>query len=307
MNLWKRKQFHKVDVIVDKINDAGIFLLIKVEEFPRLNEIIVKDNDKISVKDIIKAANKNKGEVLSNYDTTLIKKAVQKIYSEEGLLFAEIHPKIRYTELKNYADLYLFINEGTKFNVKSITIDGNIKVKDKDLVGSFEETKTKSWWEIWKSSKFDKDKYQEDKKKLVDYYKNHGFIDAEILKDSIIYTPEESKVDIIITVNEGSQYFIRNIAFDGNSVYPNDVLLRRLDLKPGDIYDAGKVKSNLEANQDQTDAASLYLENGYLQARLLPQEKRVGDDSLDLTIMVYEGIRFRNGKINIVGNVKTKG
>jgi len=202
--------------------------------------------------------------------------------------------------------LYLFINEGTKFNVKSITIDGNIKVKDKDLVGSFEETKTKSWWEIWKSSKFDKDKYQEDKKKLVDYYKNHGFIDAEILKDSIIYTPEESKVDIIITVNEGSQYFIRNIAFDGNSVYPNDVLLRRLDLKPGDIYDAGKVKSNLEANQDQTDAASLYLENGYLQARLLPQEKRVGDDSLDLTIMVYEGIRFRNGKINIVGNVKTK-
>lgn len=306
LNLWKRKQFHNVQVIIDKINEAGIFLLIKVEEFPRLNEIIIKDNDKVNTKEIIKACKKTKGDIISNFDTLLIKQNVKKLYSDEGLLFAEVQPDIRYTELKNYVDVYLFINEGTKFNVNSITIEGNSKVSDDDLAGSFKETKTKSWWQLWKSSKFDKEKYKEDKKLLVEYYKNHGFVDAEILKDTVLYNPNEGKVDIKITVNEGSQYYIRNITFQGNSVYPDQALLRRLDIKSGDVYDAGKIKSNLEANQDQTDAASLYMDNGYLQARLIPQEKRIGNDSLDLSILIYEGIRFRNGKINIVGNNKTK-
>lgn len=306
LNLWNRRQFHKVEIIVDKLNDAGLFLLIKVEEFPRLNEINIRDNDKISVKEITKAINKTKGEVLSNYDTVQIKKEIQKLYIEEGLLFAQINCDIRNTDLKNYVDLNIFINEGTKFKVKSITIDGNLEIKDKDLVKSFKETKIKKWWELWKSGKFDNEKYQEDKKLLVEFYKNQGFLDADLLKDTIIYDPDNSTVDIVLTVTEGTRYYVRNIDFDGNSVYDDEILLRRLDLKSGDLYDAGKVKSNLEANQDQTDAASLYLDNGYLQARLIPQEKKVGKDSIDLTIIVIEGIRFRNGKINIVGNNKTK-
>jgi outer membrane protein assembly factor BamA len=29
LNLWKRKQFHKIDIVIDKITEAGVFLLIK--------------------------------------------------------------------------------------------------------------------------------------------------------------------------------------------------------------------------------------------------------------------------------------
>jgi len=54
LNLWKRKQFHKIEIVVDRVTEQGIFLLIKVQEFPRLNEIYIKDNDKISSKDINK-------------------------------------------------------------------------------------------------------------------------------------------------------------------------------------------------------------------------------------------------------------
>lgn len=306
LNLWKRKQFHKIEILIDKITDAGIFLLIKVEEFPRLNEIFFEGNDAISTKDLLKEVNKTKGDIISNYDTLLIKNALRKKYSDEGLLFAKISPDIRYTELKNYVDLHFFIDEGTHFKTRSITIIGNKKVDASDLISSFEETKIKKWWQFWKSGKFDDKKYQDDKKLLIDYYKNHGFIDAEIIKDTIIYDQNEGKVDITINVNEGNQYFIRKINFDGNSVYSNEVLLRRIDIKPGDVYNYGKLKQNLEANQDQTDAASLYLDNGYLQARLIANEKKVADDSLDLTIMIFEGTRYKIGKVDIVGNTKTK-
>jgi len=306
LNIWKRKQFHKVEVVIDRITDAGIFLLIKVEEFPRLNEIFFEGNDEISTKDLLKEVSKTKGDIISNYDTLLIKNALKKKYDQAGLLFAKISPDIRYTELKNYVDLHIFIDEGTHFKTRSITIIGNKKIETSDLVGSFEETKVKKWWQFWKSGKFDDKKYQDDKKLLIDYYKNNGFIDAEIIKDTIVYDQNNGKVDITINVNEGNQYFIRKINFDGNSVYSNEQLLRRIDIKPGDVYDYGKVKQNLEANQDQTDAASLYLDNGYLQARLIANEKKVSDDSLDLTIMVFEGTRYKIGKVEIVGNTKTK-
>lgn len=306
LNLWKRKQFHKIDIVIDKITEAGVFLLIKVEEFPRLNEIVIKDNDEVSQKDILKEIGKSKGQVLTNYDTLLIKQKVKNLYTKEGLLFAKIEPDIRFTDVKNYADLYLFINEGTHFKTNSITIVGNKKINAADLIGSFEDTKVKKWWEFWKSGKFDDKKYQDDKKLLVDYYKNHGFVDAEILKDTVVYDEQNGKVDITINVNEGAQYYIRNITFDGNTVYPSEILLRRLDLKKGDVLDEGKLKKNLEANQDQTDAASLYLDNGYLQARLISNENKVGTDSVDLSIMVYEGIRYKIGKVDIVGNTKTK-
>lgn len=306
LNIWKRKQFHKVEVVIDRITDAGIFLLIKVEEFPRLNEIFFEGNDEISTKDLLKEVSKTKGDIISNYDTLLIKNALKKKYNQEGLLFAKISPDIRYTELKNYVDLHIFIDEGTHFKTRSITIIGNKKIETSDLIGSFEETKIKKWWQFWKSGKFDDKKYQDDKKLLIDFYKNNGFIDAEIIKDTIVYDQNNGKVDITINVNEGNQYFIRKINFDGNSVYSNEQLLRRIDIKPGDVYDYGKVKQNLEANQDQTDAASLYLDNGYLQARLIANEKKVSDDSLDLTIMVFEGTRYKIGKVEIVGNTKTK-
>ncbi len=306
LNLWKRNQFHKIEIEVERATDLGIFLVIKVEEFPRLNEIIVHDNDKIKTKEILEAIGKPKGSVLSNNDTFLVKQKLKKLYDEESLLYAKINCDIRATELANYSDLHIFIDEGAKFKVGTITVNGNKKVDADDLVGAMKETEDVPWWKFWKSGKFDETKYKEDKILLLDYYKSKGFVDAQILSDSIEYNPETEKVNIVINVFEGNQYYIRNINFEGNTVYNDNILQRRLDFKPGDLYDAVKLKQNLEANQDQTDAASLYLDNGYLQARLIPNENRISSDSIDLTIMVYEGTRFKIGKVNIVGNTKTK-
>jgi len=84
------------------------------------------------------------------------------------------------------------------------------------------------------------------------------------------------------------------------------LLRNRLNFKKGDVYDGEKFKKNLEGNEDQSDAASLYLDNGYLQARFIPNETRVTSDSVDIKVYVYEGQRFKIGKIDIVGNTKTK-
>lgn len=72
------------------------------------------------------------------------------------------------------------------------------------------------------------------------------------------------------------------------------------------MFDGEKFEQNLRGNQDQTDVASLYLDNGYLTFNAEPEEKIVSDDSLDITIRLAERNQFRNGNINIVGNTKTQ-
>ncbi len=306
LNIWKRRQFHKIDIKIDKITDVGVFLVIDVEEFPRINEIIIKDNDKINTKDLMKEVQKAKGEILTNYDTSLIKNRLKAAYNKEGLAFAKISPEIRNTDINNYVDLYLFIDEGTKFKVHSITFDGNTHFKDSKLAGAFKDTKTKSWWQFWRSAKFDDKKYQEDKNLLIDFLKTNGYIDGELLGDSVSYNQDEGWVDIAIKIKEGNQYYLRKIDFDGNIVYSDEALKRRLDFEIGDVYNAEKFKKNLEGNEDQSDAASLYLDNGYLQARLITNETRVAPDSVDVKVFVFEGARYKIGKVEIVGNSKTK-
>ena len=113
-------------------------------------------------------------------------------------------------------------------------------------------------------------------------------------------------MDILIRVKEGAQYKIRRITWQGNTVYSADELNQRLGMVPGEIYNQEKFDRNLRGNESQNDVASLYLDNGYLRANLEPTETRVGEDSVDITINVYEMNQFKIGHVSIRGNTKTQ-
>ena len=83
-NLWQRNQFSDISLTLDKITVSGVFLSIKVKEFPRFNRIIIDGNDKVSDKEIEKGLGKVKGDILSPYEVNLAKKTIQKLYEKEG-------------------------------------------------------------------------------------------------------------------------------------------------------------------------------------------------------------------------------
>ncbi len=305
-NLWNRKQFSDVDIVADKITEVGVFLEIKVKEFPRLSYIEIENNKKIDYYDITKAISKTRGDILTNYDKYLASKKVKKLYLDEGYGFAKIDSKIEKTDTASYSRLILDIDEGLEFKVRKISFEGNKNFDDDELYSTFDETKIKQWWQLWRSGKFDKEKYLTDKDLLINYYKKNGFIDARIVSDTVIYDEKNEAVFVNIKLDEGTKFFVRNISFNGNTVYPSDILMRRLEFKSGDVYDVERFQKNLMGNENQTDAYSMYLDNGYLQARITPDLKRVGGDSVDIEIRVFENDRSRIGRVDIVGNIKTK-
>ena len=305
-NLWQRNQFSDISLTLDKITVSGVFLSIKVKEFPRFNRIIIDGNDKVSDKEIEKGLGKVKGDILSPYEVNLAKKTIQKLYEKEGLMYARIEPSIVSTDTGLYSNLYVKIEEGTDFHINNIVFNGNSTLTQKQLEGAFEDTKMKPWWKFWISSKFDKLKYEEDKKKLVQYFRTKGFIDGEILSDSVAYNIDSQTVAIFINIDEGKQYRLRKVVFDGNTVYPSEILLRRLSIPLGEPYDAERFDKNLTGNEDQSDVASMYLDNGYLGANLVKEERKIGEDSVDIFVRVFERERYTIRRVEIAGNTKTK-
>lgn len=305
-NLWQRHQFSDAEILVDKITSFGIFLVIKVKEFPRLNRIQVDNNKELTQREVVKAIDMRRGDILSKYDVYLAKQKVLQLYQEEGLIFAKVDVETESTDSSDFYNLKVWIDEGLEFYVTSVEFEGNKAFSDDELAGAFDDTHTKSWWQFWRSSKFDKNEYKTDMQLLKDFFKREGYIDAEIINDTVIYNEEEQSVKLQIYMNEGKKYYVRNIEFRGNTVYTSQTLLRRLEFKKGDVYNKELFQQNLLQNESETDCISLYLNNGFLQAQMEVDESRVEPDSVDIVVNVTERDRVKIREVRIAGNTKTK-
>ncbi len=305
--LWSLRLFEDIQVSIDRKMGNGIYLLIKVTELPRFEQAQIEGNDEIDTDDILKAIPLVRGQVVSPHDLKKIQREVKKLYDKEGYLLAtvDVRSDPSDTVAGGRRVVVVMIDEGQEVIVRSIRFGGNTAFAASDLRGAMDEIEESKWWKFWSSAKFDRKKYDEDKTKIVRYYRKHGYRDAQILSDSLWYSDNKEDMFILMNVHEGPQYKIRNITWQGNTVYPDVVLNARLDMRPGDVYDAERFERNLRGNEEQTDVAALYLDNGYLRFNLDPRETRVAEDSIDIQVKVYEMNQFKIGHVNIKGNTKT--
>lgn len=305
--LWALRIFSDIQIVVENQVENGVYLLVKVTEHPRLERFETKGCDDVDEDDVLKKVSFIKGQILTPQEINKSIKAIKKLYEEEGHLLAEItHELIVEDSSKSNRVVLLFnIDEGPIVKVREISFEGNSAFDDDDLRGEMAETKEKIWWMFWRGAKFDKAKYRDDKNLILKYYRKQGYIDAEVLSDSLWYDESKRYLHILISVQEGPQYKVRNITWEGNTVYPAERLSERLGFQSGDIYNTELFEQNLRSNQDQTDVASLYLDNGYLTFNIDQEERRIPPDSVDIHIRVFERNQFRIGRVDLKGNAKT--
>ncbi|MFK7953965.1 MAG: outer membrane protein assembly factor [Ekhidna sp.] len=157
---------------------------------------------------------------------------------------------------------------------------------------------------VFKSAKFVKSDFEEDKLNLITFYNSKGYRDAEIISDTI-YDISKKHMNVDVTVAEGEKYYFRNIDWTGNYVYNEEQLSTILGIEKGDTYDIELVNKKLNFNPTGPDISSLYMDDGYLFFSVNPIEVGVYQDSIDLEMRVYEGTQATIDKIIISGNDKT--
>jgi len=152
---------------------------------------------------------------------------------------------------------------------------------------------------LLKAKKFTPERWEEDKKHLIEKYYEHGFRDATILKDRI-WNADDKHVNVYVKVDEGKKYYIRNITWVGNTVYPSDALMNQLRMNKGDLYNQTLLNKRL--SEDEDAIGKQYYNNGYVFYRLDPVETKVEGDSIDLEMRISEGKQATFNRVRISGN-----
>jgi outer membrane protein insertion porin family len=305
--LWSLHMFEDIQILTDRKMGNGVYLLVKVTEYPRFDRLEIEGNDGVSTDDIRKVIPFIRGQVLPPQDLNRVSREIQKLYEKEGYLLATVALTTEPIDTAKQRMLVrVKINEGSEVEVANIEFEGNTAFSDDDLSGAMDDTAVKQWWKFWSSAKLDRKKFQEDKAKIIQFYRRNGYRDAQLLFDTLTYSEDRTEMFIHMKVHEGAQYKLRRLAWQGNTVYPDYVLNERINMVPGEIYNAEKFEKNLRGNEEQTDVAALYLDNGYLRFNLEPRETRVAEDSIDILVNVYEMNQFKIGHVNVKGNTKTQ-
>lgn len=160
---------------------------------------------------------------------------------------------------------------------------------------------------LFSSSKYNEQKFQEDKQALIDYYNSLGYRDAAIERDSV-YIIKNGNLNIDLKVNEGHRYYFGDITWRGNTKYSNETLASTLGIKKGDIYNQELLSKRLGVQispDGGEDVSSLYMDDGYLFFRIEPRETSINRDTINFEMAITEGPQATIKNITIVGNDRT--
>ncbi len=305
--LWRQRLFSDIKVEIEQQTFEGVFLVVVVREYPVLAEIIFEGNRTFSNEDLLKKVQLVRGATLTDQALESALQRLKRFYEEEGYLLTDIRYEVK-ENASGRATVYFYIQESSYVTIERITWKGNKAFDNWSLNWYLEETKENNWWRnIFGRPRFDRKKFEEDKQKIINnVYRANGYRDARIISDSVYYSEDRTKLFIDITISEGPRYVIRNVKFEGNTVYPSELLEAVFGIKKGDVYNQKKIEERLRFSQEGGDISSLYLDRGYLAMRPDLEETVVAGDSVDLRIYISEGNPFRIRRVNIKGNTKTK-
>ncbi len=305
-SLWDLQLFEDVQILLDQNIGDVVILLIKVDEKPRLTRYDFFDIKKGHKDDLMGKVRPYllKGGIVTSSAKQNVKNAIEGFYIDKGFLDAKADVKeLKDGNLENGIKLELRVDKGKRIKIQDIVFEGNNNVKSRKLRKLMKETKRKR--RIFAGSKLIKNEYTADKAKLINHYNTIGYRDARITSDSIWRKNEGGHLMMKINIDEGNEYYFRNITFKGNSIYSSETLSEVMSIKRGEVYNQELLDTRLNFSQDGRDISSLYMDNGYLFFRVEPIEKAIDNDSIDLEIRIFEGPQAVIDKILIAGNDRT--
>lgn len=320
--LYATGQFYNIRVSADQADDGGVNLTYIVQVNPRITEIKITGNDQVSTSKLQRKITVKVGDPLDEQKLFTIAQDMKKVYEKSGYPETQVKYVLNIDEAAGSSTVTFEVHESPKVKITEVEFIGAQAFSQKELR---KQIKTRDHWMfswITGSGYFEQDKFDADKEKLADFYRNHGYLDFEI-KDVKLDHPKTNRMVVKFYIFEGHQYKVGSVKFSGQKIFTDpqiqDGLLAvhnfqhsRDDLGAHNLpMDTGNTFTPDGLTKDTTAVQDFYGSKGYIdiaegramQVKTIPN---IEQGTIDLDFNMGQSDRSYVQQIEIHGNVKTK-
>jgi len=254
----------------------------------QIADIVVSGNRRVKADSILKAITLHKGQTVT---PPQIDEAIQAIYKLGR--FSDVAALM---EMQNGAQILVFqVTERPL--VRNVAFEGNDEIGVERLRGvvTLKVPDIYDPYEVQKSIAAMKAEYVKD-----------GYFAAEITADSQVN--EENEALVTFRVSEGNLVRIKELRFEGNTVFSADELRKVMDTEEKWIFSWLTGRGNYDEallDQDLERIADLYFNRGYIQVKVRKPVISLVDGQRHMLILIQvdEGEQYRVGKVDAVGDL----
>jgi outer membrane protein insertion porin family len=288
--------------------DQGVIVTFTVVERPLVASVRFEGNKAFTVAELSKELTFGQHDPLSAFNVESGRIAILNKYKSKGYQFVAVttdEPALT----ANRAVVYKIV-EGPKVTVRKIAFEGN------DFYGDFKlKQSISSSQRLWPfvDGYLDTDQVAQDELTIRNMYISEGFLDCEVGRQ-LDFSPDRERATLKFLIKEGPRYRINKVLFEGNKVFSDAELARRLKFAQGEFF------TELTLRRDIKALENTYGELGYIDAKVSTRRqflsptapppdwaKRYGKPALlNLVFEIREDDQYKVGKIDIRGNTITQ-
>src|SRR5215208_2300731 len=188
--LYATGQFEDVQITCDAADDRAT-LVVTVKERLVLDAVSVAGTDRVSDRSVRDRVDLLVGHPIDPAQVTHAVTRIDSLYKAQGYYLARIRPETTVTA-GGHASLVFRVTEGRRLAISGVRVVGNQRLSDEAVVKAMKTRPEGFWW--FRKGEFDEEKYAGDKgERIPELYASHGFIDFEILRDTLIVDEPHGK------------------------------------------------------------------------------------------------------------------
>ena len=159
--------------------------------------------------------------------------------------------------------------EGPVVKIRRIDFVGNTAMSDGSLRRRMKQNKSRKWYSfISGSGTYQETKFEEDAQRLTDYYRDRGYINAQIgqPETQVLSTSDDNKtrwIELRVPVREGNRYRVGDFTFEGNTIVKTEALRPMFNLETGEYYDQSNIREGFRKAQEVYGAVGYMEFTGY--------------------------------------------
>lgn len=136
---------------------------------------------------------------------------------------------------------------------------------------------------------------------LLRWYRDEGHLRARILPVQMDFSPDSSRVALVLRVDEGPLIRIGQIDIQGNQWLSKTAIESHMDLAPGAVFRDDVLEADLER------LLAAYEDNGHPYCQIqVTRVQMTSDHRLDFRLVIDEGPRVKIQSVEPEGNTVTK-